>query len=290
MKHLRLFILFCSVFFISCNTTKTISLSQIDNRLSIDELCPEQSQVKWQFIDDGIYDCSFGVCPLHVTCHVIKIDLYTEGLSIFQYPQQPEDLQTPADLNKISKNNNLSILINTTPFSSSKNGYDLLGISVQNSIIASEPVTRYAALKLETISSVNSKSYIRASIISQNEIDLNRGLSPSTYLIGGYFPIISNGQIIEYNDIPHSNTLCGISKDGRYLYILTAVPDISLSDNNGLYYYEGALILKEFGAFNGLSFDGGKSTCLYIKNKKILAPSFNRKVPAVLGFSIIKSK
>lgn len=254
-------LLFHSLFLTGCaSTQKQNSASiNIDECLPVSQLCP--SQIEWEEIEPGISYFSYNVNLIKVKWHAVRIDLQTPGMEIITNPE-----------------NNASVLFNTTPF---YNNNDLMGIAVNNGKCFSPEQKRLTSLYLKKVS--NSK--IIAKIISQASIDKDSLYEEGTWIIGGYFNLIVDGDIQEFNNIPHSNTVCGISKDERYLYVMVAIPTISLSDENGLYYKECALILQELGCYNAISFDGGKSTQMYVKGKGTFAPSLKRKVPACLGFS-----
>lgn len=274
-----------AILFISCSTQPKNAPENIEDCFVVSQLVPEN--IEWTTIESGFQYFSHKIKALNTTWHVVKIDLKNTS-GFLQIRMLPDSKNiNPVDFNSFIQENDLIVAVNTTPFSKDNRKYSLMGVQVENSNYISMPQERLSALYLQQ-NPINSK--ITAQIISQKQLPLKNDSGCTEYIIGGYFQMIKDGEILEYKNIPHSNTACGISKDERFLYLFTAVPDFSPADINGLYYKECALILQELGCYNAMSFDGGKSTQMYVKGKKEVAPFFKRKVPACLGFSVLQSK
>lgn len=275
--------LITAILFISCGSQPKNAPQDIEDCFNVSQLVPET--IEWKKLETGFEYFSHKVKALKVTWHVIKIDLETPFLQIHMYPDS-ESIEI-IDFEKYALENNVVTAFNTTPFTKVKNNISLMGVQINNNKLLSKPESRLFALYLQQ-NPLTSK--IKAQIVSQKDLPSNENPLIPVYVIGGYFQMINDGQILEYKNIPHSNLACGLSEDGRFLYIFAAIPDFSPSDENGLYYKECSLILQKLGCYNAISFDGGKSTQLYVKGKGYFAPALKRKVPACLGFSISNHK
>src|SRR5208282_1028556 len=93
--------------------------------------------------------------------------------------------------------------------------------------------------------------------------------------ITGYYPIVSNGVnfgIAASNSYPDSfihqlqpRTAYGVSKDNRYLFVLT-IDGRQSGYSDGAYDVETAYWMLESGAWNAINMDGGGSTALYMSD------------------------
>jgi hypothetical protein len=93
--------------------------------------------------------------------------------------------------------------------------------------------------------------------------------------ITGYYPIVSNGVnfgIAASNSYPDSfihqlqpRTAYGVSKDNRYLFILT-IDGRQSGYSDGAYDVETGYWMLESGAWNAINMDGGGSTALYMSD------------------------
>lgn len=270
----KLFIFsFLLLAFLSCKSTSVTSSQDFNNLLEVQ--------------NESIKIDSFIKKEINTTVTIIKIDLQSPNISINIAPNINDNnysnKQKLFSLSDFSKSTNSLIAINTTPFIKTKENkttvYIPLGITKTQNKIISEPQEKYSALVFYYI---NQKLFAK---IVQNQYDLMNEKYP--YAIGGYFTILQNGSsLYKTNSFTRrSRTACGISKDGRYLFLLSAVPNNSLTDNNGLTFNECALILNEYGANDAILFDGGHSTAMIINQKNTKKPLFQRKIASALGFS-----
>ena len=106
------------------------------------------------------------------------------------------------------------------------------------------------------------------------------------YAVGGFFTIYEDNNIISFNKGKRSRSGCGISGEGRYLYLMTVTPFFHPTDRNGLNYEECAIIFRRLGCTKAMQFDGGHSCALVVNGKQVEAPFMQRKVPIALGFSV----
>jgi len=156
--------------------------------------------------------------------------------------------------------NGLTAGINAAPFdiSSSKEGQPIknVGIVVSGGKQISPPSPRYDAIVFYKDG--------KAAIVNQAAIKSTENIENA---VGGFFQILVNGApadrtLTRENREPRS--AAGISKDGKYLYLL--VIDGRRSDSAGGTEKETALLLLALGSWNGLNLDGGGSTALALRS------------------------
>jgi hypothetical protein len=82
--------------------------------------------------------------------------------------------------------------------------------------------------------------------------------------VSGFEFVLSNGTITGINDTANLNprTALGLSKDRRYLYILT-IDGRRSGHSDGATHYDLGQWLRDFGAWQGINMDGGGSTTLF---------------------------
>ena len=155
--------------------------------------------------------------------------------------------------------------------------YKAKGIVKDNGKVLSEPVEQYCALAITTCAD----GTLTCTILENQS---SEQIEKYDYVIGGFFVILQDGQILEYVQNRRSRTACGTDDTGRILYLFAVTPDFSLNDKNGLSYPECAAILQQLGCTSAMQFDGGHSTAMVINGKTVRAPLFQRKVAAAAGF------
>jgi len=104
------------------------------------------------------------------------------------------------------------------------------------------------------------------------------------YVFGGFFEILKNNEEVEFSySSRNSRTAAGISSDGKTLFLLV-VEGERKNLSRGLSYGECAKILKSAGSADGLEFDGGSSSSLFVDGKNVLLYRNFRKCAAFFGF------
>jgi len=208
--------------------------------------------------------------------YISKIDLSSPNLQIVA----KIDTDNFFNLQDFVENSNLDYAINSTPFYYiTENGKDtayLLGIQKINNQIISQPVEKYSALAFY----FNEENEIRGKVI---KTQTPQECDKYPLIIGGYFTILENSQIIPYKKSKRSRSACGISEDGRYLYLL-CVASNRVSDRSGLSYEDCAEIFLQLGCTDAIQFDGGHSTSMFCPEFGITSSKNPRKIPAALGF------
>lgn len=273
--HRSLFLLFIFSFLItSCQTTKPYE--KTTNTIDLSP-CP----TPWTTISTGIQTTHSKIPSRKITWHCVKIDLDIQNLQLVISPENTQKENSSFDLfplKKFARKNKTIVAINTTPFDLGDTNTPAGIIKNKNNLI-SPPIKKYSALCF----SKNDKNQLRAFIADSQTEDI---LSKADYAIGGFYTILEDSTIYNFEKTYRSRSACGISHNGRFLYLFSATPVFSMNDQNGLTYEECAQILKSLGCEKAMQLDGGHSTGLCINNKQVESPFFQRKIPAALGITI----
>jgi hypothetical protein len=105
-------------------------------------------------------------------------------------------------------------------------------------------------------------------ISRRGDLAFNRAPNRIFHALSGDRMLIVSGDVVPdlNNKVLHPRTAMGTNKNGRWLYIVVV-------DGRQPFYSEGATfkqlakLLKDFGAFNAMSLDGGGSSTLVIEGK-----------------------
>ncbi len=266
------------LFFSSCKTTSFLLRDKYTDPqvLPVEVLCPQE--IEWQTIeindkiDSNFKLVSFIIKKENVEWKCLKIDLDAENLEIVAAPYS-QDLGKRFFLQNYSKKHKLLAAVNTVPFD--LDGRTFIPVSIvkiDNEEIC--PVNEdYSALAF-------SLNPLRARIVRNQT---QEAFEDCPYAFGGFFTILQDGQIFEFEKYKRSRTAVGISEDGRYLYLFACCGINCPTGRNGLNFEECALILQKLGAEAAMEFDGGHSSGLTINGKNAIKPSLQRKVPAAFG-------
>ncbi|MCR5188291.1 MAG: phosphodiester glycosidase family protein [Treponema sp.] len=266
------------LFFSSCKTTALLLRNKYTDPqvLPVEELCPQE--IVWQAleingkVDNNFQLISYIIKKENVEWKCLKIDLDAPNLEIEAAPY-PQDLGKRFYLKDFSKKYKLLAAVNTVPFDLDGRTYIPVSIvKIDNEEIC--PINEaYSALAF-------SLNPLRARIIKNQS---QEAFENYPYAFGGFFTILQDGQIFEFEKYKRSRTAVGTSEDGRYLYLFACCGINCPTGRNGLNFEECALILQKLGAQSAMEFDGGHSSGLTIKGQNAIKPSLQRKVPAAFG-------
>lgn len=255
-------IIFSFALFTSCTSTKA----------ALQENIIPAAPVEWTQLKPGYQLTNQKIKELGVTWTCVKIDLaQLEGTPVITVSEKPFSVKAFARQNK------LTVAVNTTQFSMNDSSVKPEGIAKDKDNILSAPNERYCALAF-TIDEANGLSCT----ILENQIAGQ--IEQYAYAAGGFFVILKDGRLRDFEQNRRSRTACGTDDTGQFLFLFAVTPDFSLTDRNGLSYPECAAILKQLGCTQAMQFDGGHSTAMVINGKSVRAPLFQRKVAAAIGF------
>ncbi|MDR2437828.1 MAG: phosphodiester glycosidase family protein [Planctomycetaceae bacterium] len=220
----------------------------------------------------------------------VRIDTQAEGISFFSTPKIAEKntvtekqetirQQTNEFLNKYS----LQVAVNANFFSVPKNEKyslpgtaDLKGLAVSDGSMVSppeeQPTASFIVLKTGKVTLKN--DLVTDSMMA----DIHTAVTGNTF-------ILCHGKIIPQtnNDI-HPRTLCGISRDNRYVVFVT-IDGRRNGYSDGATYEESAQWLCYFGVWDGLNLDGGGSTTLVVQDEKGTPVILNRPSDKTLRYN-----
>ena len=266
----------------SCTTTKLLKETYSNPEvLPIEELSP--SPVVWTQIQEGFEITGDKVKKQRVSWHCVRIDLNTPGISIVYAPHS-DTLGQLFEVKDFAKHYHTVVAINSAPFLIETTNYPV-GIFKDHDKTISAPNQKNCALAFyfsddEDGQADGKAQTLRAEILNNQE----DALDPKyVYAFGGFYTTYENGEYRKFQYNKRSRTGCGISGNGRYLYIFVTTPFFHLTDRNGLNYEECSMILKKLGCTKAMQFDGGHSSALLVYTKDIEKPFMQRKVPCALG-------
>lgn len=267
----------------SCKTTAVLLAEKYTNPLvlPVEELCPEE--IEWTNIEvadlpaETFQMTGNIVKSTNSQWKCIKIDLDTPGLEIAATPYR-EDLGKHFYLKQFAQKNKTITAINTVPFDLDGRTYIPVSVVKIDGEIICPPTQLYAVLGI-----TKKDGKLRATIRSTQEAEQ---IAEFDYAFGGFFTILDNNRIFEFEKYKRSRSAAGISDGGRFLYLFAGCGINCPTGRNGFNFEECALILQKLGCDSAMEFDGGHSTGLTLKNKNAVKPSLQRKVPAAFGIKI----
>ncbi len=193
---------------------------------------------------------------------VIRVDLRAEGVEFFSSPRSalPPWETTSETTSEFLRHYHLQVAINANFYAPccAAGEKDLIGLAVSRGAVVSPPKEQGNGSRALTITRANHAAVTATSggfrtqdvwtAVAGSEIVLKDGMQPK---------LADN----EFNRTPHPRTAVGVTKDGRYLLLMTIdgrQPGYSV----GATMNEVADWLQRFGASEGLNLDGGGSTAL----------------------------
>ena len=212
--------------------------------------------------------------PLRV--HAVRIDLREPTIAFLVTPSNgKEPLDTGGmRTSTFLKKHNLQVAINASPFfpfvPAEGGGQDVHGLSVSKGDCYSPPSEAYGALLITR----DNKARIAAAPGTE-KLDTTGVYSA----VGGFRLLLKNGANVGSGGKRHPRTAAGVSKDGRYLF-LVVIDGRQAGYSEGTTTAETAEWMRRFGAHDALNLDGGGSTTLVMSDPKTGARQLNRPIHA----------
>jgi hypothetical protein len=202
--------------------------------------------------------------------YAVRIDLSEPTIEFLVTPSngdrplETDGLRTSTFL----KQYQCQLAINASPFAPVEEGEggpeDILGLSVSRGDVYSGAHGGHAAMLITKDNKVT---------FAEPPFDLNNVYNA----VSGFLMLLENGQNVGSDEARHPRTAAGVSRDGRYLYLLIIdgrQPDYSV----GATTRETAEWMRQLGAHNALNLDGGGSTTLVINDGQGGAKILNRPI------------
>lgn len=239
--------------------------------------------LEWISVDGKPEICAAEYSEKNLLIHCVKIDLSAEKLRIKMLPQSAE--QKSVFAKKFARRNSLAVAFNTTPFSTRGNFFTSrqipAGICINSGSLVSEPLSTYCALAFfKNDSPEKNQGGFAAKIFSTQTAS---EIKEAEFAAGGFWQILKEGKILQFEKIRDSRTFCGLDKEGKTLFVF-AVEGENKRRSVGMTYMECAEFALAIGISDAMEFDGGASTQLAVDGKSPLTYSNKVKVPALLGF------
>lgn len=207
----------------------------------------------------------------HPDYTITEINLQDPELQLITYPQK-SGWTKPKTVQDFARQEKCFAAINTNPFHKKikyleHSRVQAIGIYVDHGELFAEPSDRYAGLAFFR----DGQGY--AAMLSDRQSDL-LDKKPEV-AVGGFWKILEGDTIYPFKDIKNYRSACGISKDGKTLYLFTG---------KKLSYQECAQILKDNGAWAAMQFDGGSSSQMVLNGKALQQMTASVAPAVILGF------
>lgn len=193
----------------------------------------------------------------------VRVDLRAPGIELFSTPANGDaPLETTSETtSEFLVHHRLQVAINANFYAPccSPGDKDLTGLAISRGIVVSPPVTTGASgTKVLVITRDNQAS------IASTEQEFSTGNYWTA--VAGSDWVLVNGEVAKqpataFRTTAHPRTAVGVSKDGRYLLLLT-IDGRQPAWSDGATTEEVAEWLRRFGAHEGLNLDGGGSTAM----------------------------
>lgn len=236
------------------------------------DLGPKTAKVGgWQPIFAGVdYAMAETQTPRPLKVHAVRVSLNEPGIQFFvtpsngDRPRETDGLKTSTFLIRYR----CQVAINASPFEpfakAEGDPMDVVGLSISRGDMYSGPHDTFGALR------ITRENHARVAVPPYT--------TRSAYnAVGGFGALLRDGKNVAEDDKLNPRTAVGVSKDGRYLY-LVAIDGRQKGYSEGTSQAETAEWMRLFGSHSALNLDGGGSTCLAISDGKGGAKILNRPI------------
>ena len=192
----------------------------------------------------------------------VRVDLRAPGVELFETPDNGDTpLETTSETTgEFLAHYKLQVAINANFYAPccTPGDKDLVGLAVSRGTVVSPPVEKGTGSAVLVITRDNHAAITKTGADFSTANVWTAVAGSEIVLVGGAKPALAD---VEFNKAMHPRTAVGISKDGRYLILLTIdgrQPGYSVGSTMD----DVAEWLLRFGASEGLNLDGGGSTAL----------------------------
>jgi hypothetical protein len=230
----------------------------------------------WKPVYEGIaYKQLTRENPAPLSAHAVRIDLKDPKIRFLVTPangkrdKETDGLKTSTFLKK----HGCQVAINASPFApvgeDENEPRDVLGLSVSKGDVYSQAHGKWGALLITE----DNKARIEQPPFKTEDV---------YNAVGGFHLLLKDGKNVGTDGDKHPRTAVGISKDGRYLYLIV-IDGRQTNHSLGASTRETAAMLKSLGAHDALNLDGGGSTTLVFEGDDGSAKVMNRPVHLLPG-------
>jgi hypothetical protein len=231
----------------------------------------EDAGPKWTPLFRGIDRCDVThKPPSSLALHAARIELEAPGIGLVTTPSNGE---APGETNAMRPSiflvsQKCQLAINASPFDpvaqNAGEPQEILGLSISDGELVSKPHPTYESL----IVTKNRKARVVTPPYPTDNIECG---------IGGFSTILAGGELKGDEGDRHPRTAAGVSKDGKFLYLLV-IDGRQIGYSMGASTRETAEWMAWLGAYDALNLDGGGSTTMVIEDKEKGALVVNRPI------------
>jgi hypothetical protein len=201
--------------------------------------------------------------------YALRVDLHEPGIDFLTTPSNSDKpLDTDGrTTSRFLEEFKCQAAVNASPFSPVQGDgapKDVLGLSVSRGDAYSAANDIYGALIITKDNRAR---------IAKPPVDAAGAYNA----VGGFGLLLEEGADVGANGERHPRTAAGVSKDGRYLYLLV-IDGRQAGYSAGATTSETAQWLLRLGAWSGLNLDGGGSTSMVVADETGKAKPVNRPI------------
>jgi hypothetical protein len=228
---------------------------------------------EWQPLFEGLdFTTVQADSPRRMHGTAVRADLRAPGIEIFTTPSngpRPGDtdgLRTSTFL----KTYRCQAAINASIFSGNQDRegspHDIRGLAVSQGELVSDPRGGYPAALLFTRDN--------KATVAEQPFDLDGVYNA----VSGFAKLLADGEVQGRNDRQtHPRSSAGVSRDGRYLYLLT-IDGRQHGHSIGATERDVAVSLKALGAWDGINLDGGGTATMVVEGRNGRAEVVSRPI------------
>ncbi|MBI5094694.1 MAG: phosphodiester glycosidase family protein [Candidatus Hydrogenedentes bacterium] len=233
---------------------------------------PPLQRAHWRPAFEGVSLASFHrALPEPIAIWAARIDLRAPGIRFFVTPPlEPGASETSGmKTSTFLKRYGLQLAVNASAFDPVQENEGtpirIVGLSVSEGVMYSPPSENYGALMIDRANRVT---------IAAPPVDASNAYNG----VGGFGALLEHGENVgEEEEKRHPRTAAGVSRDGRYLYLLVLDGRQPLH-SAGATTAETADWMKWLGAYDALNLDGGGSSAMVIADEAGGAKILNRPI------------
>lgn len=274
LKPIRYIIILCLFLLIACTSLSKHNELGVTTQFSTDM---QWAVPEWIALAPPISYYSYQSTDLarKLVYHLVRVQLDDPSITIgATNPSEANSYETRGERTKdYVKQSDAFLGINASPFTypagifSAKR--DIVGLYAYEGTIVSQANAKYAALCFNKDK--------RAFIVNSQTQEAN---ATAWFAFGGFWTILEQGSIYQFENIQESRTAVGISEDGFTLYLLAVEKS---KKSTGLSFMDCAQILQQAGAKTAMQLDGGGSTSIVFQDFPQYSILSSRKVANNLG-------
>jgi len=233
---------------------------------------PPTRQVHWRPAFEGVSLSAYHrALPEPIALRAARIDLHAKGVRFFVTPPRAPGASETSGM-KVStflKRYHLQLAINASTFDPVQEiegaPIRIIGLSVSDGVAYSAPSDKYGALI------VDKDNHVTLTI--EPPVNASRAYNA----VGGYGALLKHGENVGAQEKRHPRTAVGLSRDGRYLYLIV-IDGRQPFHSVGATMWETAEWLQWLGAYDAMNLDGGGSAEMVMAGKDGEAKILNRPI------------